>query len=156
MGVWYAVEGEMRVKDTKKTRELLEQLEEDASTEMNVGVEEHDDKTMTVSICGGQQCSYSTCECIDNALIAFGPYLADKSKAVCFRTNLDDEEGEVWVGSEKAVKKGQRAALVDEAREAIRKLTPKEWEDLYEEVTDPHFWIGSNSPDDEEDSDEDE
>jgi len=44
--------------------------------------------------------------------------------------------------------------LVDEARKAIRKLTPKEWEALAQEATSPHFWIDSNSPDDDEEDDD--
>jgi hypothetical protein len=151
MGCWYGVHGEMRVKDTKKTRELVEALEEDCG-EIEVAVENHDDKTFTLEVSGGQGCSYSIACLIDDHLRAFGPYVV--GEAACFYTECDGEDGEVWVGKPAAVKKGQRKALVDEARKAIRKLTPKEWEALAQEATSPHFWIDSNSPDDDEEDDD--
>ena len=40
------------------------------------------------------------------------------------------------------MEKAIRAALVREARDALKKLTAEEAEELLTEAQDPHFWIG--------------
>lgn len=46
------------------------------------------------------------------------------------------------MGKKADVEKAIRAALVREARDALKKLTAEEAEELLTEAQDPHFWIG--------------
>jgi hypothetical protein len=137
MGCWYSIEGEVKVKDNKKTRKLVEKLEENTG-EIEVNTEDHDDGTFTLSLSGGQGCSYTTATEIDATLQEFGPFVV--GDAACFHTNCDDELGEVWVGSEEQVKKGQAGAALDRARAAVKELTEEQAEALVKEMQSPDFW----------------
>jgi hypothetical protein len=149
MGVWYGVNGEMKVKNTPEVRELVNVLEDNCG-EIEVVWDDHKDGTATLSVSGGEQCSYSTAAYLDECLQNFGDHLADPNAAFLFETRCDDDTDEFWVGTDEAVKKAIRNALVENAREAIRKLTPNEWEALSAETMDANFWIDNDAEDDDD------
>ena len=137
MSCWYSVDGEVKVKDTKQTRALVAELEHNCG-EIEVSTEDHDDKTFTLTVSGGQMCSYTTATEIDATLEKFGPFVV--GDAACFNTNCDDEDGEVWVGKADKVAKGQANAKLEAARAAVKELTEDQAEQLVKEMQSPDFW----------------
>jgi len=139
MGIFYEVQGSMKVKDTRKTRKLLAELNDNLG-EIDSEVVDNDDKTFTVNINGGMFCSYSTAEEVDTFIKAFGPHVVEVGYFdTCCENN---EHSDLWVGKPDEVEKAIRASKVETARQAIKALTEEEWEALHDEVTDAHFWIG--------------
>ena len=138
MGVWYGVQGSVKCRDSRRSRKVLAELT-DGLGEIEAEVEDHDDKTFTVTLNGGMYCSYGTASDVDDKITALGPFAVEVGY---FETNCEDEKGDLWVGKKADVEKAIRAALVREARDALKKLTAEEAEELLSEAQDPHFWIG--------------
>jgi hypothetical protein len=138
MGVWYGVQGSVKCRDTRRSRKVLAELT-DGLGEIEVEVEDHDDKTFTVEINGGMYCSYGTSSDVDDKIAALGPFAVAVGY---FETLCEDEKGDLWVGKPADVEKAIRVALVRDAREALKKLTAEEAEELLSEAQAPHFWIG--------------
>ena len=137
MGCWYSIEGEVKVKDNKKTRKLVEELEKNTG-EIEVNTEDHDDGTFTLALSGGQMCSYTTATEIEATLVKFGPFV--EGEAACFNTNCDDEDGTCWVGTVEQVEKGRRKATMERAVAAVKELTEEEAEELVKQMQSPDFW----------------
>lgn len=112
MGCWYSVDGAVKVKDNGETRKLVQELETNCG-EIEFCTDENDDKTFTLTVSGGQMCSYTTATDIDETLEKFGPFVV--GDAVRFNTRCDDEEGEVWVGPKDMVEKGHKDAKLEAA-----------------------------------------
>jgi len=137
MGVWYGVQGSVKCRDSRRSRKVLTELT-DGLGEIEVEVEDHDDKTFTVNLNGGMHCSYSTAADVDDKITALGPFAIEVGY---FETICEDEKGDLWVGKKADVEKAIREALVREARDALKKLTAKEAEVLLAEAQTPHFYI---------------
>jgi len=138
MGVWYGVQGSVKCRDSRRSRKVLAELT-DGLGEIEVEVEDHDDKTFTVTLNGGMYCSYSTASDVDDKITALGPFAVEVGH---FETDCEDQKSDLWVGKKADVEKAIRLALVLEAREALKKLTAEEAEELLTEAQDPRFWIG--------------
>jgi hypothetical protein len=138
MGVWYGVQGSVKCRDSRRSRKVLAELT-DGLGEIEAEVEDHPDKTFTVTLNGGMHCSYSTASDIDDRITALGQFAVEVGY---FETDCEDQKGDLWVGKPADVEKAIRAALVREARDALKKLTAEEAEDVLAEAQDPHFWIG--------------
>jgi len=137
MGVWYGVQGSVKCRDSRRSRKVLAELT-DGLREIEVEVEDHDDKTFTVTLNGGMHCSYSTAADVDDKITALGAFAVEVGY---FETICEDEKGDLWVGKKSDVEKAIREALVHEARDALKKHTAKEAEILLAEAQTPHFYI---------------
>jgi hypothetical protein len=138
MGVWYGVQGSVKCRDTRQSRKVLAELT-DGLGEIEAEVEDHDDKTFTVTLNGGMHCSYGTASDVDDKITALGPFAVEVGY---FETDCEDQKGDLWVGKKADVEKAIRSALVREARDALKKLTAEEAEEVLAEAQGPHFWIG--------------
>lgn len=123
MSCWYGLNGEVTVRDTRKSRKVLSELDEIIGEIESEVVDDAEAKTFTLKLSGGMSCSYSTASDIDDKLKEFGPFAVGVGY---FETNCDDEKNDLWVGEEKAVAQAIRESLVREASAAIAKLTPDE------------------------------
>jgi hypothetical protein len=138
MGVWYGVQGSVKCRDSRRSRKVLAELT-DGLGEIEAEVEDHDDKTFTVTLNGGMHCSYGTASDIDDKITALGPFAVEVGY---FETDCEDQKSDLWVGKPANVEKSIRSALVRDARNALKKLTAEEAEEVLAEAQDPHFWIG--------------
>ncbi len=59
----------------------------DGSGEIEVELEDHDDKTFTITLNSGMHCPYSTASDVDGKITALGSF------AVYSETNCEDEKG---------------------------------------------------------------
>ena len=84
MGVWYGVQGSVKCRDSRRSRKVLAELT-DGLGEIEVELEDHDDKTITLN--GGMHCSYSPASDVDDTITALGLF------AVYSETNCEDENG---------------------------------------------------------------
>lgn len=131
----------MKCRDTRRSRKVLAELTDGTGEIESEVIENPDDKTFTVELKGGMHCSYSTASDIDDKITALGPFAVEVGY---FETTCEDEQGDLWVGKKADVEEAIRAALVREARDALKKLTAEEAEELLTEAQDPHFWIGKH------------
>ena len=76
MGVWYGVQGNVKCRDSRRSRKVLTELT-DGLGEIEVEVEDHDDKTFTVTLNGGMHCSYSTAADVDDKITALGAFAVE-------------------------------------------------------------------------------
>ncbi len=137
MSIYYCMDGLVKVRDNAESREILTRLQDEAG-EIEVTEEAHGDGTMTISIGGMQEMSYSSAEELDDILREFSPHAVEPAFVT---TKCDDEPSQVWIGDEAAVAKAQRNELVKDARQALKMLTADEAEELLAEAQNPEFWM---------------
>lgn len=140
MGVWYTIDGQVRIKDNAETKKIRSRLRAECSSEISRDVEKHDDGTCTLSVSGGQQCAYTTATSIQEILEELSPHVT--GEPAYFTDAADDEPGGFWVGDPAAVAVAKRVVLVDAARWAAKELTREEWLSLGNELNDKpdDFW----------------
>ena len=133
MGCGYSIDGSVKVRNNEQTREILARLQ-DSTGEIDVSEETLDDGSMIVEIGGFTECSYDQATKMDGIIQEFGPHAVEPA---CLRTECDGEAGDLWVGTPEAVAENQRQALIQDARDAIAKLTPDDREALLAEYLKP-------------------
>lgn len=139
MSSWYGIQGEVRCHDTPQSREVLQQLLDLVDRfDCQIEVDEKDDGSFTVLANAGEYCSGSTAMEMDDAILALGPYAIEVGY---FATTYEDETSDLWVGRPDEVAKAIRAAVVRDAKAAMKKLTAEEGEQLMLELAStPGFW----------------
>ena len=128
MGCTLRISGRMRVRDMLGSRALLEKLNGYMNRGLNLAVEDHpEEQTFTVHVNSRFYCSYVDARHTEEVLKEFGPYVTEVAR---FDVLRDLDHDEILVGEEEVVHKVQRAALLQEAQQAIDLLTDEEQDQL--------------------------
>jgi hypothetical protein len=122
MECWFALEGSVKVRDNEKSRAILKELRE-TSGEMSVEAENDTDGFMTITFSNGTEMANTSAENFTALVQGLGRHTVE---SFCLIEEFSAERGELWVGSESQIEEGKRLAMIQEARIAIRKLTPED------------------------------
>lgn len=130
MSCTYSIEGTMIVRESNEMDEILARLESELG-EIQLFVDETEEGKCVVEIDGTTHCSYARVEVIDGILKELVEHLVEPTT---LWTECDGERTPFFLGNEEDANKLYRAYLMDEAREAAKKLTKEEAVALFKEI----------------------
>lgn len=121
MGVWYSMEGTVKVRPCEEVKEIVERFNAESSTELTASYTDNGDGTATVDFEGGMQCSVGRPDELDTIAKELGPYTLEPAMLT---TVLDDEEIRMFIGKEEDKAATESNDTLEEIKGLLQYLTP--------------------------------
>jgi hypothetical protein len=126
MGVWFACQGTVTCRDTKKSRAAVKRLfdafsADDFTLKLRPCKR---DKTFEVIVCGAMHCGLLTVNRIEARWKALGPFVTAPQP---IEMSVDDDPRDAWIGNdEDAIYAAKRQKLVQGIWQRIKQLSAGE------------------------------
>jgi hypothetical protein len=121
MGVWYSMEGTVKVRPCEEVQEIVERFNGESGTELTASYGDNGDGTAEVEFSGGIRCSIGTPDELDTIAKELGPYTLEPAMLT---TNLDDEEIRMFIGKDEDKTATESNDTLEEIKGLLQYLTP--------------------------------